>query len=252
MQGAAPLASPRLNPGGTAPQCRFPPGIPALDRPRHLQNLPLWYPAGGLPPPPLALFLPPIPPPPFPAGEGGWGDGGQKRQLTAGQAGDKESPPPAGYPSGRSSQCRKGSSPPRPRRRQAPTGYLLGRLCKCRRRFNAGVPGAKPPAKYTLNPPFPTGEGGWGDRGQKRQLTAGQAGDKESPLPVGYPSGRSNKCRPGFSPRRGRTARRVPQRQRHAAPRRKTSPYHLTHNIKNDRIYAQIQANHKRKKGKYW
>ena len=163
MQGAAPLASPRLNPGGTAPQCRFPPGIPALDRPRHLQNLPLWYPAGGLPPPPLALFLPPIPPPPFPGGEGGWGDGGQKRQLTA-----------------------------------------------------------------------------------------GQAGDKESPLPVGYPSGRSNKCRPGFSPRRGRTARRVPQRQRHAAPRRKTSPYHLTHNIKNDRIYAQIQANHKRKKGKYW
>ena len=29
----------------------------------------------------------------------------------------------------------------------SPLGYLFGRLCKCRRRFNAGVPGAKPPAK---------------------------------------------------------------------------------------------------------
>ena len=26
-------------------------------------------------------------------------------------------------------------------------GYLLGRLCECRKRLNAGVPGAKPPAK---------------------------------------------------------------------------------------------------------
>ena len=29
----------------------------------------------------------------------------------------------------------------------SPLGYLFGRLCKCRRRFNVGVPGAKPPAK---------------------------------------------------------------------------------------------------------
>ncbi len=28
-----------------------------------------------------------------------------------------------------------------------PAGYHSGRFCKCRRRFNAGVPGAKPPAK---------------------------------------------------------------------------------------------------------
>ena len=147
--------------------------------------------------------------------------------VNARRAGNAGGKPPAGHHSGRSSQCRKGSSPPRPRRRQAPTGYLLGRLCKCRRRFNAGVPGAKPPAKYTLNPPFPTGEGGWGDRGQKRQLTAGQAGDKESPLPVGYPSGRSNKCRPGFSPRRGRTPLRSPQRQWHAAPAAKNFPLPL-------------------------
>ena len=58
MQGALPLAS------------------PALDRLRHLQNLPNGYPAGGLPSLPSAyplqfIFLPPIPPSPFPAGEGG-------------------------------------------------------------------------------------------------------------------------------------------------------------------------------------
>ena len=28
-----------------------------------------------------------------------------------------------------------------------PAGYHSGRFCKCRRRFNAGVPGAEPPAK---------------------------------------------------------------------------------------------------------
>ena len=59
--------------------------------------------------------------PPFPAGEGGWGDRGQKRKLKAGAAGDKEG--------------------------KLPCEYLLGRLCKCRKRSNAGVPGAKPPAK---------------------------------------------------------------------------------------------------------
>ena len=29
----------------------------------------------------------------------------------------------------------------------ASAGYSRGRLCKCRKRFSAGVPGAKPPAK---------------------------------------------------------------------------------------------------------
>ena len=29
----------------------------------------------------------------------------------------------------------------------APAGHSRGRLCKCRKRFSAGVPGAKPPAK---------------------------------------------------------------------------------------------------------
>ena len=33
----------------------FAPGTPALNRLRHLQSLPLWYPAGGLPPAALAI-----------------------------------------------------------------------------------------------------------------------------------------------------------------------------------------------------
>ena len=49
---------------------------------------------------------------------GGWG---KESKLKAGQTGDKEGKPPA--------------------------EHLYGRLCKCRKRFNAGVPGAKPPAK---------------------------------------------------------------------------------------------------------
>ena len=34
---------------------------------------------------------------PFPAGEGGWGDGGQQSKLKAGQGGGKAGKPPAGY-----------------------------------------------------------------------------------------------------------------------------------------------------------
>ena len=42
---------------------------------------------------------------------------------------------------GKPSAARGAATPP------APAGYLLGRFCKCRKRLNAGVPGAKPPAK---------------------------------------------------------------------------------------------------------
>ena len=56
--------------------------------------------------------------PPLPAGKGGWG---KECKLKAGLAGNKEGKPP--------------------------TGDMDGRSCKCRRRSNAGVPGAKPPAK---------------------------------------------------------------------------------------------------------
>ena len=93
MQGASPLASPGLNPGGTGKG-----GEPRARRglvPVGCQlTLPLWCPAGACPLcrlPPLPFrhpqgglafllacqpclwftFLPPIPPTPFPGGEGG-------------------------------------------------------------------------------------------------------------------------------------------------------------------------------------
>ena len=40
--------------------------------------------------------------------------------------------------------------------------------------------------KITLVSPFPTGEGGWGDGGQKARLKAGAAGDKEGKPPAGH------------------------------------------------------------------
>ena len=137
-----------------------------------------------------------------------------------------------------------GASPPRRvLRRQVepvPSGFK-SRGCK----------GRSPLHKITFSPPFPAGEGGRGDRGQKESKRQGRQATRKARPPPGTPAaGRASAAKGAVppAPRRGRTALRAPQRQRHAAPRRKTSPYHLTHNIKNDRIYAQIQANHKRKK----
>ena len=74
MQGASPLASPRLNPGGTGGTCEAGTqrGVCFPCRP---PNLPPLSPEGGggggcrlsLP---LVYFSAPIPPPPFPAGRG--------------------------------------------------------------------------------------------------------------------------------------------------------------------------------------
>ena len=58
MQGASPLASPGLNPGGTGEG----------GEPRARRGA---CPVGRLPALPLLSFLPPIPPTPFPGGEGG-------------------------------------------------------------------------------------------------------------------------------------------------------------------------------------
>ena len=50
-----------------------------------------------------------------------------------------------------------------------PPGYYSGRGCQCRKRSDAGAPGAEPPAKLTYSPPLPAGKsalraraGGWG------------------------------------------------------------------------------------------
>ena len=77
-----------------------------------------------LPTMPLVYFLSPIPPTPFPSGEGG--DQGFFMQGASPLAS------PGLNPGGTDSTC---------------WGFLSGRFYKCRKRFNAGVPGAKPPAK---------------------------------------------------------------------------------------------------------
>ena len=76
--------------------------------------------------------------------------------------GDLPGKPPAGYHSGWDSQCRRGTA----------AGHLRGRDYKCRRRFSAGVPGASPPAKYTLGLPLPAGKGG-GGMGERKQAKGG-------------------------------------------------------------------------------
>ena len=118
MQGAPPLASPGLNPGGTCSPCRWGtrrvlnPGGTCSTCPGgedHLKR------RSSSPPVPLSLAA---------------GTAHQCRVPTA--------TPPVGTVNARRADNAGG---------KPPAGYHDGRLCKCRRRFNAGVPGAKPPAK---------------------------------------------------------------------------------------------------------
>ena len=112
-------------------------------------------------------------------GSGGWG---QKIKLKAGIAGDQKGKPPLAH--------RQPPHPPRRPGTSPPPQYLFGWYCKRRKRSNAGVPGAKPPAKLTDSLPLPRrgrGAGGWG---QKIKLKAGIAGDKEGKPPCGFRNGK--------------------------------------------------------------
>ena len=107
MQGASPLASPGLNPCSTGSPCRCGKRNGGLPR-RHWLALPR-----GRGPSQTPKFLSPGPPSPW---------------LPALLIGNRFL-----------SFLRQS--------RISAAGYLLGRFCKCRKRLNAGVPGAKPPAK---------------------------------------------------------------------------------------------------------
>ena len=125
MQGASPLASPRLR------------------RRRHGLNLRCRCPLGGLP---------------------GWSPADLATVVSAGGLNPNGTCSPC--PGGEDHLKRRSSSPPvppllgcrhcseertsagsAPNRRRPCAGCPHGRDCKCRKRFNAGVPGAKPPAK---------------------------------------------------------------------------------------------------------
>ena len=156
MQGASPLAS------------------PGLDGARHGLNLRSRHPAGGRTPPALAarpavavpdggspclspanpafsLLSCPHPPAPFPSGEGGDfsflmqgasplaspGLGGARHWHCLWKTGSFGFKWCVGTRwGGRNPGCKK-----------PPARAPIRRVCKCRRRFSAGVPGAKPPAK---------------------------------------------------------------------------------------------------------
>ena len=83
----------------------------------------------------------------------------------------------------------------------ASAGYSRGRLCKCRKRFSAGVPGAKPPAKKTYSLPLPRRGRGLGGWGQKSKLKAGLAGDKQGKPPAGRVVRPPSPVPPGFGRR---------------------------------------------------
>ena len=82
----------------------------------------------------------------------------------------------------------------------ASAGYSRGRLCKCRKRFSAGVPGAKPPAKYTLGRPLPRRGRGLGGWGQESKLKAGRQATSKASHPPGAWFVPLPQCRPGSAP----------------------------------------------------
>ena len=131
MQGAPPLAS------------------PAFNRLRHLQTFSNMNPAGGLPglsPANLAAVVP----------GGGLNPSGTCSPCPGGEDHLKRrrrlrrivpSPPIPPLLGCRHCPWKGGSFGFAPNRRLPCARHPLGRFCKCRRRFNAGVPGAPPPAK---------------------------------------------------------------------------------------------------------
>ena len=66
---------------------------------------------------------------PFPAGEGGRGDRGQKESKWQGRQATRKASPPPGTAAARSA----GNQPGKP-----PAGFMFEKVCKCRRRLNAG------------------------------------------------------------------------------------------------------------------
>ena len=111
MQGASPLASPRLDGArhwlSLPYRCLGGGGITRRERFLSVLRKPIGSAAGvpGAKPSAKSTKISPFPPG---RGSGGWG---QKSKLKAGAAGGKASKPPAGCHSGKVSQCRKRSNP---------------------------------------------------------------------------------------------------------------------------------------------
>ena len=106
-------------------------------------------------------------------------------------------------------------------------GYLLGRLCKCRKRSNAGdARGEAPCIRKQKNTPLPAGKGGRGDGGKKQakgrasQCRWGQA-PLQAPQRQGYPAPQGQALLPP-------APLRVPDWQSQPATEKKTPPPETT------------------------
>ena len=61
-----------------------------------------------------------------------------------------------------------------------PPGYYSGRGCQCRKRSDAGAPGAEPPAKLTYSLPLPAGKSALRARAGGYPSPSGKGGRKAS------------------------------------------------------------------------
>ena len=143
----------------------FAPGTPALNRLRHLQSLPLLYPAGACP-------------------------AGHPPDSAAAVPGGEMNPSSTCYPcpGGEDHLKRRSSSPPAPpllgcrhcSRESLSVGFTSNLRLPRRRDgcmagsisavngLTPGCRGRSPRRNKLIVSPFPVGEGGWGDRGKKK------------------------------------------------------------------------------------
>ena len=199
MQGAAPLA------------------FPALDRLRHLQNLPLWCLKGGYSPCGTCS--------PCPGGE----DHLKRRSSSP------PVPPLLGWrhcspvPRPNRHALQGIGTPPQPRlaRDKAPRRVPGRQLQSVPRGFSSGdARGGAPCMKITLVSPLPAGKGAggisfpFGEGGQERKLKAGLAGDQNNRAPhTRHRGGRaSRRQRRQATPAGAANARRAGAAQGHAPP----------------------------------
>ena len=129
-------------------------------------------------------------------GSGGWG---QKSKPKAGLAGDKEGTSPAGQRQGQSARRRTLSRVPR--RIPVPAGHLLRGFSQCRFRLSPGDARGEAPCIRKLKiPPFPGGEGGWGDGGRKASQKQGWQATRKARPPPGTCSAGSANAASGSAP----------------------------------------------------